>query len=229
MMRRVLLACASMLGAALVVAGSIGAQEPVTIAGLDRETNAQVARIVESVRTSGLPVDPVLSKVRFALVVHAPPSRIVATAQAVATRLEAARGVVAPHGAPADIAAGEEALSFDIPKDVLRKVAQASPDRSVAVPIGVLTQLVVSGVPASKAGQMVTELIKRGATATQLVALGNDVNADVQGGARAGESADIRMRGLTPLLAPGGSAAASSPADLQSASSPNPRDPRKKP
>ena len=228
-MRRVLLACASMLGAALVVAGSIGAQEPVTIAGLDRETNAQVARIVESVRTSGLPVDPVLSKVRFALVVHAPPSRIVATAQAVATRLEAARGVVAPHGAPADIAAGEEALSFDIPKDVLRKVAQASPDRSVAVPIGVLTQLVVSGVPASKAGQMVTELIKRGATATQLVALGNDVNADVQGGARAGESADIRMRGLTPLLAPGGNAAASSPADLQSASSPNPRDPRKKP
>ena len=228
-MRRALLVCGVTLGAALAAAGSVGAQEPFAIAGLDRETNAQVARIVESVRANGLPVDPILSKVRFALVVHAPPSRIVATAQAVATRLEVARGVVAPHGAPADIAAGEEALSFDIPKDVLRKVAQASLDRSVAVPIGVLTQLVVSGVPANKAGQMVTELIKRGATATQLVALGNDVNADVQGGARAGESADIRMRGLTPLLAPGGSATASSPADLQSATSPNPRDPRKKP
>ena len=228
-MRRVLLACGVALGAALGAAGTVGAQESLAIAGLDRETNAQVARIVESARASGLPVDPIVSKVRFALVVHAPPSRIVATAQAVATRLEAARGVVAPHGAPADIAAGEEALSFDIPKDVLRRVAQAAPDRSVAVPIGVLTQLVVSGVPANKAGQMVTELIKRGATATQLVALGNDVNADVQGGARALESADIRMRGLTPLLAPAGSATAGSPADLQSASNPNPRDPRKKP
>jgi hypothetical protein len=86
----------------------------------------------------------------------------------------------------------------------------------------------VSGVPASKAGRIVTELIKRGATATQLVALGNDVNADVQGGARAQESADIRMRGLTPLLAPG-SATAGSPADLQSSSNPRPGDPRKKP
>ena len=193
---------ASALLAAAVAAHRAVAQDSAAIAGLDQQTGAQVARIVESARARGLPAGPILSKVRFAVVVHAPPSKIVATAQAVATRLEAARDVVAPHGAPSDIAAGEEALSFDVPRDVLRKVVRASPNRSVAVPIGVLTQLVVSGVPAAKAGDIVTELIKRGASAAQLVALGNDVNADVQNGARAVESADIRVRGLTPLLAP---------------------------
>ena len=200
------------------------AQDSAAIAGLDRETAAQVGRIVETARARGLPVGAILSKVRFAIVVHAPPGRIVATAQAVATRLDLARAVVAPHAAPGDIAAGEEALSFEVPRDVLRKVVQASPDRSVAVPIGVLTQLVVSGVPASKAGDIVTELMKRGASPAQLVALGNDVNADVQSGARAVESADIRMRGLTPLLAPAGSAASQGPvAGLQAG------DPRRKP
>lgn len=204
-------------------AHSVAAQDSAAIAGLDRESAAQVERIVESARSRGLPVDPILSKVRFALVVHAPPARIIATAQAVAIRLDAARSVVAPHATPGEIAAGEEALSFEVPKDVLRKVVQASPKRSVAVPIGVLTQLVVSGVPAGRAGDIVTELIRRGASATQLVALGNDVNADVQSGARAAESADIRMRGLTPLLAPAGAASQSS-ADGLTAS-----DPRRKP
>jgi hypothetical protein len=213
---------AIVLGVA-VSARSAAAQDSAAIAGLDRESAAQVERIVESARSRGLPVDPILSKVRFALVVHAPPARIVATAQAVAIRLEAARTVVAPHGTPGDIAAGEEALSFEVPKDVLRKVVQASPNRSVAVPIGVLTQLVVSGVPAGKAGDIVTELIRRGASAAQLVALGNDVNADVQSGARAAESADIRMRGLTPLLAPAGAASQSSVDGLTAS------DPRRKP
>jgi hypothetical protein len=212
----VILACA-------IAARPVAAQDSAAIVGLDAETSAQVSRIVASARSRGLPVDPILSKVRFAVVVHAPAAKIVATAEAVATRLDAARSVVAPHGAPGDIAAGEEALSFNVPKDVLKRVVQASANRSVAVPIGVLTQLVVSGVPANKAGEIVTELIKRGASPAQLVALGNDVNADVQGGARAVESADIRMRGLTPLLAPAAAAAQGPAAGLQSG------DPRKKP
>ena len=219
-MRRVLLSV-MLLGTA-AAAHSAAAQDSAAMAGLDRASAAQVARIVDVTRSRGLPVDPILSKVRFALVVHAPAAKIVATAQAVAGRLETARTVVAPHAASSDIAAGEEALSFDVPKDVLRRVALASQNRSVAVPIGVLTQLVVSGVPPTRAGDIVTELIKRGATAAQLVALGNDVNADVQSGARAVESADIRMRGLTPLLAPG-AASQGTAATLQAS------DPRKKP
>jgi len=224
MMRRGLVSLVlAALTLAAVRAPAVAAQDSTAIAGLDRATAAQVAQIIESSRARGLPVEPILSKVRFALVVHAPPAKIVATASAVATRLVAARDVVAPHTNPGDIAAGEEALSFDVPKDVLRKVVKASPNRSVAVPIGVLTQLVVNGVPAGKAGDIVTELIKRGASATQLVALGNDVNADVQSGARAVESADIRMRGLTPLLAPTSAAAQGDAAGLMSS------DPRRKP
>jgi len=77
-----------------------------------------------------------------------------------------------------------------------------SPTRPVAVPIGVLAQLVASGVPAPKATAIVTELMKRGATNVQLVALGTDVNADVVAGTRADAALGVRLNGLTPLLAP---------------------------
>jgi hypothetical protein len=68
----------------------------------------------------------------------------------------------------------------------------------------VLAQLVASGVPAKRAAAIVTDLIKRRATAEQLVALGTNVNADVASGAQASAALDTRLRGLTAVLAPSG-------------------------
>jgi hypothetical protein len=186
---------------------SASAQDSAAFSGADRETSAALARIVQAAAARGLPSEHIVSKVQFALVVHAPPARILETAQAVADRLDVARGAIASDTLSADIVAGEEALSFKISKGILTRIHDAAPNRPIAVPIGVLTQLVASKVPAERAGKIVTDLLRRGATPTQLVALGNDVNSDVQRGAKGEESADIRYHGLTPLLAPGGGAA----------------------
>jgi hypothetical protein len=94
-----------------------------------------------------------------------------------------------------------------------------SPNQPVAVPIAVLAQLVASGVPAKRATQIVTDLIRRGASNRQFVDLGNNVNADVERGARVMASLDVRLQGLTAVLAPAGNA--STTADgLQAASGP---------
>lgn len=178
------------------------AQDTLEFKGADRETSAALTRIVQGASARGLPTDPIVAKVRFALVVHAPPARIVETAQAVAERLDAARAAIASDTLSADIAAGEDALSFKIPKGILTRIHEAARNRAIAVHIGVLTQLVASHVPAERAGEIVTGLMRRGATPAQLVALGNDVNSDVQRGAKGAESVDIRLRGLTPLLSP---------------------------
>jgi len=181
------------------------AQDRPAFSGADRETSAALTRIVQAAIARGLPADHIVSKVQFALVVHAPPARILETARAVADRLEASRSAIADDTLSADIAAGEEALSFKISKGILTRIHRAAPNRPIAVPIGLLTQLVANDVPADHAGDIVIKMVRGGATPKQFADLGNDVNSDVQRGARGAESADIRLRGLTPLLSPGGS------------------------
>ncbi|HEY4217982.1 MAG TPA: hypothetical protein VGM67_12645 [Gemmatimonadaceae bacterium] len=177
----------------------------VTIAG-DREASAALASIVETTRSKGLPIDPILAKVRYALVVRPQPApaRIVASARDMAVRLEVARDALAPHPSANDIAAGEAALHY-VPRDVLTRLRSASPrDSSVAVPLGVLTQLVSNGISVKRAADIVTSLVKHGVSGQLLAALSNDVNSDVQRGGRPDDALDVRLRGLTAALAPAG-------------------------
>ncbi len=179
------------------------AQDSMAFFGADRETAAQVAQIVDRARNLGLPADPILAEAQKGVLFRAASARIVAAAQSVAKRLELARAALAPSPTPADIAAGESALSIHgVSSEQLRAVRAVSPNRPVAVPIGVLAQLVASGVPASQATSIVTDLMRRGATNVQLVALGADVNADVAAGTRADAALGVRLNGLTPFLAP---------------------------
>jgi hypothetical protein len=214
----------ALLGLALALAARHArAQDSLTFKGADRETRAALAKILSEASARGLPSEHIVSKVQFALVVHAPPARILETAQAVADRLDAARDAIASDTLSADIEAGEEALSFKISKDILTRIHRAAPKRPIAVPIGLLTQLVANAVPAEHAGEIVIKMVRGGFAPKQFADLGNDVNSDVQRGARGAESAEIRLRGLTPLLSPGGG---STTGDL-TASSPAGPGPRK--
>ncbi len=57
-----------------------------------------------------------------------------------------------------------------------------------------------------RAATMVVELIRRGATPTQLVALSGDVQRDIAAGIEPGAAFDLRTRGVASTLA-GGAAA----------------------
>lgn len=210
MMRREMLFAA--LFAALLAVGAqrVVAQEPVPLLAGDSDASAQLAKIIETTHQKGLPTDPILTKVRYYLVYHAAPARIVAAARAMAARLEVAREALAPRATERDIMAGEGALgSPGVTSAELRAVRAASANTDVVVPLGVLAQLVESGVDVKRAAAMVTDLIKRGASPTQLATLGNDVDSDVLRGARATNALDIRTRGLNAVLAPPGVSATS--------------------
>lgn len=192
-------AAASLAGAARAA----HAQEALDFVS-DRETAAQLARIVESVRSRGLPVEPVVSKARRGALVHAAPARIVSAAQAVATRLETAREALGPRATDVDLAAGEDALSVHgVTREMLEVIHTAQPARSAAVPLGVMAQLVASGVPPQQATEIVARLTRGGASNAQLVSLGNDVNQDVGAGAGAMASLQTRLETLKPMLARG--------------------------
>lgn len=168
----------------------------------DRDVALQLSRIVESVRSRGLPVEPVVAKARRGAQIRAPGARIVSAAQAVARRLDVAREALGPSSPPIDIAAGEDALSTPgVTKEMLQIIHAAQPSRSVAVPVGVMAQLVASGVKPDQAATIVARLTRGGASTVQLVALGNDVNQDVLSGASAMASLQTRLETLRPLLA----------------------------
>jgi len=202
----------------LISAARTAASQDVPILGSDREASAELAKIVAAAQESGLPVDPILAKARYGVTVHAPASRIVAAARAVAKRLEDARSALAPQPTANDIAAGENALGSEISRKSLQEIRKVSPHKPVAVPLGVLAQLVANKVPEKKAVKYVTELIKHGATDQQVADLGNDVNAEVKLGSSAVDALEMRINRLNAVLgAPGANGdAASVPTSLQS-------------
>jgi len=213
----------ALLVVALVVTGrSAVAQDSASFANVDRETALRLTRIVDSARAHGLPTEPIVAKISQGALFHSSPERIVSAAQAVATRLEEARSALAPKPTAADVVAGGDALGVaGVTKTALQAVRATSPNRPVVVPLAVLAQLVASKIPVSRATEIVTGLIKRGATNEQLVALGNDVTADIVRGARAIASLDVRLQGLNAILAPGAlTTTASDPAGLTSGSGP---------
>ena len=211
--------CVGLL-ASVIAFQSAMAQDSLHFSGPDAETSRQVSRIIEAAARAGLPASQIVAKANFAVLVRAPGSKIVETARAVAARLEIARRSIAPHELANDIVNAEEALSYNVPPDILRRISIASPKAPIAVPLSVLTQLVATRVPANRAGEIVLDLVRRAATPAQLQALGNDVEGDVRLlGARALTSANLRYNKLVPSLAPLPASGAATDASFTSPSS----------
>ena len=102
-----------------------------------------------------------------------------------------ARDALAPKSNTGDVIAAEDALSEGVDKEAIRAIREASPEPTIAVPLGVLTELVATGTKVSRASAIVLTLIKRGASGQQLAAMektdlrGRELRIDGRAGARA--------------------------------------------
>jgi hypothetical protein len=167
---------------------------------LDGSTEAVVLRALDSARTRGLPTDPIVDKALEGATKKAPGTRIQAAVTSLLGRLELAREALAPNPTPRDIAAGADALAYGATREALQTMRAIRPNDSVAVPLGVLTQLVASGIPIARATRVVADLLRRGARDEQLIALNEDVRSYVAAGATPEIALDVRMRGLNAVL-----------------------------
>jgi hypothetical protein len=209
-----------------VASRSVWAQDSLRFVGGDPTTSREVSQIIEAAAVKGLPAGLILSKARFAVAVRTPGPKIVETARAMAARLVVAQEAIAPHALESDLAGAEAALSYDVPPEILRRISLARPKEPIAVPLGVLTQLVADRVPAKRAGEIVTDLLRRGATTTQIAELGNNVDADVKiAGYRAIDAVNVRYNNLAPHLAPMPTSAATTDQGLSASSPSGPKKP----
>jgi hypothetical protein len=166
------------------------------VSDLDSATRVAVLRELGRARARGLPVQPLVAKVREGQVKRAGPERIRVAVSALATRLDSARSALGPTSNAAEIVAGADAIAAGVGLPALRTVRAASGARDLSAPLGALAQLVASGVPARRATEMVLELLKRDAGPRELLAFGIAVESDVGAGVPAEESAVFRLRAI---------------------------------
>ena len=196
--RRLLVLAAS--AAAFLRPAAVPAQQVAyaanAVSELDSATQAAVLRELGRARSRGLPVQPLVAKVREGQVKRAAPDRIRLAVAALATRLDSARSALGATSATSEIIAGADAIAAGVGMPTLRSVRAASGARDLSAPLGALAQLVASGVPARRATEMILDLLKRDAGPRELLAFGNAVETDVGAGVPAEESAVFRLRAI---------------------------------
>lgn len=167
-----------------------------TLTELDSVTKSAVLRELTRARSRGLPVEPLMAKVREGQIKRAPAARIQSAVVALALRLDSARAALGPSANAAEIVAGADALGFGADGNALRTVRSAGAPRDLVAPLGVLAQLIATGVPTRRATDMIVELLKREVDARQVLAFGMAVESDVGAGVPAVESATFRLRAI---------------------------------
>lgn len=192
------------IGVCIVVPSRLHAQDTASVAAIDAlgddATRAALQSIFRETAAKGLPTAPLVTKVREGIAKRAEPARIRSATALLAQRLELAAQALAPRRWTDELSAGADALQVGVEAATLRDMRRVWPEKSLTVPLGVLAELVSSGVPRVTATRRVRELLVRGASTTQLASLGSTVRADIAAGLAPDASMELRSQGVLTLL-----------------------------
>jgi hypothetical protein len=156
--RRGLLCALLLAGAARTAA----AQDPRLTGRLPAQTAERIGRLADSARTLALPVEPLVQKALEGASKGATPERIEAAVAALLGNLVRARDALGPGAGEEVTVAAAQALRLGATVTQLRELQRWQGQRPLAVPLGVLTDLLAAGVPADRAWQSVEEVARRG-------------------------------------------------------------------
>ena len=188
------------LGIATLLSAEVAVAQGARPTGLDSATAAAIAPIIQRAQASNLPVELLYDKAREGQVRRVPTATIASAVRVLAERIQLANEALAPNATVSEVSAAAGALQQGVPPETLRHMRQEAKNASLAVPIGVLTQLIARGVSVEKASVQVVDLLRRGAVPTHFIALDDRVREDVLAGKRPDESLDLRLKGIIPNL-----------------------------
>lgn len=205
----------ALAAAALLVALSgvrVSAQDPATLKLIRDDATREVVRsALGHASAIGLPLGPLISKALEGIAKRANTRSIRHAMDALEKRMRRANDLLAPNPTVDELSAGADALYVGVPDKTLKDMRAIAPRRSIALELGVLTELVARKVSPAKASSMVLELMARNASAAQFIALSSAVQADVAAGIKPDVALDLRGRGVMSLLPPPPSAAVLQP------------------
>lgn len=182
---------------------SASAQQDAQVTAIrDDATRSVVMEQLSIARDRGVPREPLLSKALEGVAKNASSSSIRAAMSALQKRLTKAHELLGQSATVDELSAGADALYVGVPDKTLRLMRDAAPRRSIAVELGVLTELVARHVSPKRASQMILDLMARGATGAQLTALNAAVQSDVAAGLPPEAALERHGRGILSLLPP---------------------------
>ena len=172
------------------------------LARLEPALAAAVEAQLDSARAAGLPTDPLVQKALEGSGKGAPSDRILAAVRAVRLSLGEARAVLGPVAA-GELTAGANALRAGATSETLAGMREGRRgDRSLQVPLEVLSDLIARGVPSARAGAAVARLVRQGTDDRQLQLLRERIDQDIRGGTAPGVALDRRLAGIPAAGAP---------------------------
>jgi hypothetical protein len=166
-------------------------------------TRAALIQLADSLRAAGLPVTPLVTKASEGVFKHAPDDRILAVARTLVRELGEARDALGSGSDEAEIVAGAAALHVGVRPTALRRLRATQPprgERSIAVAIVVLTDLVSRRVPLDTASSTVETVLARGGRDADYLELRRSIEADILAGRDPASAASARARSLGELI-----------------------------
>jgi hypothetical protein len=166
---------------------------------LSAPTRATLERLIDSARVTGLPVDPLYSKVREGVFRGADEPRVLAAVRRLTRDLGDAYSALGDSAGAEEIAAGANALRAGVhPADLsrLRESRGRRPDHPLTVALVVLADLATRGVPPAMAAASVNELVARNVSDGSLLSFRQNVERDLVGGRSAASALDARTKAM---------------------------------
>lgn len=174
---------------------SAGAQDPRVTPKLDAPSKAAVQAIVDTARSQGVPVDPLLDKVNEGLARGADGPHIVAVVRNLSVDLANAQRVLGTSATPDEIKAAAFALRAGVPAVELGKLKKDSGvRRSLTLPFTVLADIVSRGVPVGTAATAIRSLVGAGAKDKDINDFQQKVKVDIDQGAPPAAAAETRAK-----------------------------------
>ncbi len=192
----------SFTAAIALLGATVGAQEPRISAIRDDATRTVVMEQLTLARSSGLPVEPLMSKALEGVAKNASTASIRKAMDALQRRLHQAKDLLSPTVSVDELSAGADALYVKAEPKTLKAMRALAPRRSIAVELGVLTELIARDGAPKKASEWILQLMARGATNAQLTDLNRSVQSDVAAGLTPEAALDRHGRGVMSLLPP---------------------------
>lgn len=160
-----------------------------------------VRELLEAAPARGIPIEPLLTKVREGVAKSSTPERIHDAVRLLSSRLESARAALSPVYSTEELTAGAGALQVGVSAATLKGLRASSANAPLTVPLGVLTEMIADGVPVGLASTSIAKLVKRGASSALLIQLGKRVREDVASGIAPKDALDQGSQRVLSLLA----------------------------
>ena len=163
---------------------------------LPADALAATRAIVDSARALGLPVEPLVQKALEGASRGVDGTRIVRAVSALAERLSTAREALGSESTETELVAAAGALTIGIPQAMLRDLRRSQPDRSLALPLVVLADIVQRGVPVNTASSVIMSLSRARMPDAEFHSLRQSVMQDIGSGANPAAAATTRAAGI---------------------------------